>query len=593
MTVETTAEGIVASFDKSDKDYSCHDVSTALRRLIQQLRESSTEIPTVLRAECVAFDFMENYPEDKNTWGTYHGPMAVLQNAQGQWVEIPSLSAVTGDDLEYWSSRAREVSHPLLKIRYADLVWDFSRKVTGRGAFIEMARMVVDATVALAAAGTHEAVYTKEKLGRALSVALSVRDAVRIKMVRDTIIAYEEKVAQDSLRGLWGFSFDFLVDDAHVPLAEGQEAAIIRNLEERMGRLMGPPPDPHGVEAAALRLVGYYSRKNQTVERDRVLALYTAAYSEAANAADPLVATMWLQEVYQRLRNYGLAAEASAIAKQLRELGPRAAENMKTVSWTHTIPAEKMDAYLDELTGGELSEALARITWQFVPKRDAVEAQVKDLADKAPLQFLVRKVIFDHERPVATIGSLEEDLEGHVTSQIAQNIQIESVFVGAALDRLRSDGKLTNAGLGAEIAKSPAFAPDGRQLTAAGISRYLADDYVSCCSILVPQIEAGVRNLLGLSGGNVYRQGRNGVTALRQLDDILRDPVLIEILGLDVCQYFRAVLTDQRGLNLRNAICHGFAPAGLFSRQVADRLLHLIIVLSQLREAPAEEAAGS
>ncbi|OQZ07406.1 MAG: hypothetical protein B6D36_00055 [Planctomycetes bacterium UTPLA1] len=252
-----------------------------------------------------------------------------------------------------------------------------------------------------------------------------------------------------------------------------------------------------------------------------------------------------------------------------------------------------MDRYVDGLTRGELDEALGRIAVHFIPKREAVERQVQDLAEKAPLQAMIPKVIFDHQRPVATIGSVQDDLEGNVLSQIASNIQIESVFLRAGLARLEQEEKLTSDSLGEMLRESPAFTEQGRALVEGGISAYISGDHLASCSILVPQLEAALRTLLALTGGSIYRQGRNGLAVLRPLDDILRDSVLVGALGSDVADYFRVVLTDPRGLNLRNAICHGFAPPDIFNQTIADRILHLLIVLGQLRKADPTDTAGS
>ena len=66
----------------------------------------------------------------------------------------------------------------------------------------------------------------------------------------------------------------------------------------------------------------------------------------------------------------------------------------------------------------------------------------------------------------------------------------------------------------------------------------------------------------------------------RILDDILRDDVVRETFGEDMAFYFRIMLTDQRGMNIRNNMCHGLVDPSFFNYLVADRLLHILCCIT-------------
>ena len=116
---------------------------------------------------------------------------------------------------------------------------------------------------------------------------------------------------------------------------------------------------------------------------------------------------------------------------------------------------------------------------------------------------------------------------------------------------------------------------------------YLQKDFVVAIHLYVPQIEAAIRNLVELTGGAVLKARGGGGFHLRTLDELLRTEQVNEVLGKDVALFFRVVLTDQRGWNIRNDVCHGTFPHQNASRVVADRLLHLLLVLAQLRNNEA------
>jgi len=90
------------------------------------------------------------------------------------------------------------------------------------------------------------------------------------------------------------------------------------------------------------------------------------------------------------------------------------------------VPEEKLEAYLNDMIKGGLETSLCRISAQFIPKKDSVENQVTKLANKCPLSYLFEKKLHSHNgRPVATIGSIEDDLNGHIIDQLSQNMTIE------------------------------------------------------------------------------------------------------------------------------------------------------------------------
>lgn len=64
------------------------DISNELKKFLPEKKE---DIDSSLLAEVMAFDFMENYEDKKSGWGTYFGPMYVLNNNDGTANESPSI----------------------------------------------------------------------------------------------------------------------------------------------------------------------------------------------------------------------------------------------------------------------------------------------------------------------------------------------------------------------------------------------------------------------------------------------------------------------------------------------------------------------
>jgi hypothetical protein len=124
-----TLPEVLESFETGWEPFEPHDVADAVRKLARDA-EAADEAPTLgIRAEWLGFTLAEDYVHDEGfTWGTYYGPIGVAVDRRGKRFESPSLEKITPDVIAYWVERARASRHPILRMRYADLVWEFGRR---------------------------------------------------------------------------------------------------------------------------------------------------------------------------------------------------------------------------------------------------------------------------------------------------------------------------------------------------------------------------------------------------------------------------------------------------------------------------------
>lgn len=70
------------------------------------------------------------------------------------------------------------------------------------------------------------------------------------------------------------------------------------------------------------------------------------------------------------------------------------------------------------------------------------------------------------------------------------------------------------------------------------------------------------------------------------------------ILGENLRMYLLSTLAHNKGLNIRNEVCHGLWTTAEFTKTASERVLHILLSVSMLRAkpkdgAPAEPGAGS
>lgn len=582
---------ILSTFDDMTKVFSMHEISGALNELRNKNVEREEEAEFVLRSEGMAFGFAEMHNTSDNHWGTYYGPLAVMKDEQGQWIESPSIQLVIPEMISYWEVRAQEATNPILKVRYADLVWDFSRKITGNPADLLFAQIVIDATVDIVKRKIYQyEVDAIKKIKRGLSIALSISDKNRIELVRDTMVSFEDEIAIDSKAGLWGFCFDELLDNKNIPLSKALSRKIILDMEQRLERITKEDgPDTHSAEIAVIRLASYYRKWNRIEESIRVLRIYGQSVLKTVEKIEPMTGSMWVEQLYALYIEYGMREDADSLTGIIKNLGEKMSESMKTISHEFSVTKDEMDNYTDTLTDGSLHDALARIAIHYVPDPEEIKKQVIDLSNETPLHSLISIKITDWEgRPVAKIGSVEDDLDGRIIHQTSQNMSFSSVFLRATMSRLFSKFNPSLDEVLGYIFQSPLFMEGNKEIVSVGVKAYISGDHIVAAHVLIPQVEHAIRHLLKMLGAPIYKPGRNGALFLRTLDELLRDEYVSRVFGERGTSYLRILLTDQRGWNLRNDICHSTINPERFSWAMTDRIFHVILLFALIREKSDE-----
>lgn len=583
-------QSVLSQFDAKIERIDELDVGNAIRALKPEC--DGWTPPLAWKAEVMAFDFCEDYPWDSHcegAWGTYFGPLMAVKDKKGKLVGSPDISHLSPEILKYWHGRAVEARHPVLKARYSGLVWDFSHKVANMKPSIEMARARVDAVVEIAAGNLHKyETQTINMLEHAFNLACQINDHERIGKVRDAILAFEGLVGEDDAPALWALAYDLLWKNKEARLTKAQRASIIQRLEDRLTRITeGENHDPWSAEEAAVRLAEYYRASQDKQGVRRVLLKYGGAFEKLAEQAAPMLAQAWLEDVCTKYRAFGLTEETGRLLRKIHELGPKVHDCMKPICTEMTIKREDMDSYVAAMIEGSLQDALTRIAVRHLPRKDKIVQEINSMAGQFPLMSIFQSKIMDHDgRPAAVVGSVKDDLEGHIVRHMTQNMQFSALFLRQAMVGLREKFALTQDQLLAHVRQSPLFEEQREPILRAGLEAYLNGQAVHCIHLLIPQIEAAIRAIVQNGGGTVLRPNRMGGQDLRTLDDLLRDEVVCKVFGEDVPLYFRVLFTDRRGINLRNNVCHGISPAETFSVPMADRVVHALLIVSLVRMAP-------
>ncbi len=579
---------VLADFDSRAGMVEYHDLAAAVDQLATEVRQSSAAPAPALVAESFAMSVCQCKSGRPSHWGVCYGPMFVHNG-----FESPGFSLLTPEIVGYWSDRASSTCHPYLRARYADLAWEFAPHVSGATRTPDSARLMIDAVLdSLASDLVPRMGDARRWMARALSVALQLRDSPRVERIRDAIIDRERRVPLDA-PGIWGYSFDLLIDGSrHIPLSEDERDEIIRRLETRLeaiAALENTRQAAFGVESVVRRLATYYRRTKRPDDMQRVLRRLRDAYLQAVRDAEPLVAAHMLQQLGELLRTFGESDMADSLQPLLREQSREAVANLHTISAETELPTSEVEEYLAERTQGSYKEMFTRLAHEFVHRRGQMEQSLSDQLKQSTVANLFSTTLLDHEgRATATIGPADRDTEGQLYHHTVRHMQFGATFMRMLVERLKSARQLTADNVTSYLFQSELFAPVQHGLMAAGVRSYLADDWITSIHIFVPQIETAVRQLAECLDRPTLRPNRHGGNDLRMLGDLLGDEQVSQTLTADVAFHLRVLLADHRGMNVRNDVAHGLWPTSRFNSVVADLLFHVLLLLGNLRAPPAD-----
>jgi hypothetical protein len=572
-------EKLLLDLDESHEKTSEHAISSQINEV------TSDDQNTDAVAERIAFSFCEDYADKNTGWGTYFGPIMVWTGDDGQIYEDPSLSLVSKEIINYWINRAAETNNHLMKARYLGLIWDFSKKTLSTHPKHKVAIQYIKSLIEVCDQDLlKHSVEAITKITRAYKVASSLNEAKLVKKCIQSAINLEERIAEDDEAGSWGFCFELFVLGRCEYLPDKKKNQLIADLEARFSRA-SLDQSLWVCESAGIPLATYYRRENKPDDVKRVIELVGNCFESSCKGLPAMQVSAQYQRAHDIYISFNLKENAKNVSKKISEIGPDLVESMQKISYGMKISMDELDSYLNAMTNGGLETTLKRIAITFTPQKDQVKRQVLDLAKKNPISYHVTKILQDHKgRSVATIGGIAEDLEGNIIHQLSQNMSINSFFLRHSFKKLTKTYRVNAKDLTEFILQSSIFEETKREIIQSGVEAFLKEDYISAIHVLMPQAESAIRALVEVMGGAILSRNKQGGFQLRTFGDLLRDETVKQCFGDNLSFYFRILLTDQRGWNMRNNVCHGISPANAFSYSMADRIMHIMLCLAQVRE---------
>lgn len=512
--------------------------------------------------------------------GTFYAPSLEVTQEDGTEEVQPDVTKMDGSVLASWKARLSQLDHPAMVARYADVLWDLSQTIAPTlPREFKIGQTAVDAYQQAAKEGLSHTPTLD--LQRALDIAVELNEAGRIDAVCDQLLTLSEQAPMNHI-GIW-------ISAAHAfegknKVSEVHRKRMICGLEARLVNAASLP-NGYAAQSAGNALLKVYKRNVNIEDRNRVLRVIAETYLRQSRKADAGVAIAWLQSIASLLEKEGLHDGAEVLRLEMEKRGPEAVAAMKTIEVEASIPFEEMDAQLEELISVEHPiVALVRLIYSLIPKCDSLRKRVKEMEKEFAFYSLIPRSIIGRDGiPKATIGSSENDMEGRMMEEVVYELQANfGLFIlgfrkikekfGLTVEQIMEFAKLSS------LTTGDMYKPLTEALTA-----YESGDYSKTISVLIPQLEAMLRELLKLLEIPTRKGIRNveGVSELKNMNDVLSDERVNDTLE-NLVFFLRAVYIDKRALNLRNDFAHGDIPPEGFNEMTGSLLVMSLVALAAI-----------
>ena len=129
------------------------------------------------------------------------------------------------------------------------------------------------------------------------------------------------------------------------------------------------------------------------------------------------------------------------------------------------------------------------------------------------------------------------------------------------------------------VTNNPFIPPGHEGFYLRGIQAGFFGDCTIAMHMLIPQLEASVRNVIQQHGGLTSTRESDGTQKEKDINQLLWDEKLGTIFGQDILFDLRGILIEKCGCNMRNELAHGLMPENAFYRLESVYLWWLVIRL--------------
>lgn len=560
-----TLKDILAIYDvPAKKKFDYYEIQDAISKLPLPERDAEAA-----QYEMLAMSIFEDY--DRDIW-------------------LPQISQPC---VAYWEKRAGETQNPFLSKRYAGLVNDYKKLLTGHEPDYQQIKLRYMESIIEVINGEYGRYLVNcfLLLKPALGYAKAIHNENALQRVKDAMLALNAR-HRDELEtpGYWANVMEAFLKYSDAFTSEERQALVQEN-EYRYDQLYalclrnGEETDNyvHLLIDETKLLCAYYEKAGL---RDNIAHALKGVYEGIKKSAN-LCGAIWFQSMLENLqelyRKYHLHSEANRLYVDIQRVGKEALASMSEFEVSEPIPQEMVDGFRTYVLEGTQEEIFSRFVTNHIPDLEREKQYQFDEYKQAP--FLSRIVTTHYDlqgNPQAKSGGRDGDWNQFMAG-MWQRMVMNAVILRIHIDTMEKTNNLTYEIVMKSFENAPFIQEGHIAIIERGVKAYFDKDLILACHLLIPQFEAAIRQIVFLKGGDILRASSDAKDGdeYKSLEGLLGADEIIELFTEDEVTYFKCLFTAKAGANLRNKLSHGLLSADQFDFVYADRILHAFMVLTR------------
>jgi Domain of unknown function (DUF4209) len=552
-------------------------ISSRVFDRLQQRGASQEEIDKIFRS-LAPLEFHEQHA-GISPWGCFFAPKL---NASDGRDEFPNLALLTRENVDEWAELAESLKNPGLRSRFADAVWELGKRLGSiRKDLYRFGRAASESYLEVAARAGSTQLEILSAAPRGIRLAMQLGASDLVDRGYEFLTQYADSVEQAHV-GLWSAPFDRLLELNG--LSDAQREHILDRHAQRFAATVASG-DIFRMEVVGPRFAKYFYDRQQYQRAKEITFAYGERILKSATSLNPSLATHHIEGVLKAYRRVGLKEEADRVRLLLEEKGKGVLAEMKSQRIELKLDLEAIDSAIAEMI--DVSNpliALYRLANNCAPHPETLEAEFEAATEGLIFHKLFPvSIIGDDGLTITTIGTYDQDKEGRLVMELARDMNLKATFFLSGLEEWKKKFELGGIPDTPSLFESLLIPPDRVTLFDEGLLAFEREDYVKCIHVLVFQVENSLRELLRMLGRPVSKSTDDG-NQPKNMNDVLHDPVVKDALDPKLWSFLKVLYTDHRGMNLRNLVAHGVAPAGAFNQVNAALVVQSVVFLALIRD---------
>lgn len=311
-----------------------------------------------------------------------------------------------------------------------------------------------------------------------------------------------------------------------------------------------------------------------------------AEYQGGREEKSYLVKAHFLECAVNHYVNIGAREKVYELKVKIKETYKLTKDEVKEHKYDLDIPnIEEIEAEAEKFILDDINssfEVFSRIGIdRFIPKKEEIINTAKEIQVNS-LMNLVGISKISNDRKVFDANSEDEREKYFLFEQY--NIWLQLMF-SIMYDRIWI--KLEQQGLSCKMVVDritgwECMSEIDANIIKVGIERYFNEDFISAIHILVPKFESCFREFFSWGGYPTTSIKKSATQHEQTFNEFLENDFVKNNIDSDTLFLIKYVMVDNLGYNLRNDIAHGLAGADKFSRNIANIVLFLYFILTNL-----------